>query len=1422
MAQGRRLGAPRAALAAICLFASAASCGTTTPAPRTADAEVHCDKDALAACEGAMAGASGNGARLRGLVDRYAEARAAKDPRDPWGDVWKAVKAPGGPGAVVLLEASGGQNVRIDAATARTVRAPSLPAPVAISRAALLVAMGEAAGIDVIVHVRGPKDEVSEIFPRDPLGPFLAGIAPVIRASAGLDRVADDLALAAAVQRAATHASAFRYVEAAKEADRITALVVAARDPHAEPTLRARYLLALLEGAGIALEPAAPMSRAARLDEPSPTVSPTGTTYGDLLRVRTARDERAAWEALGGRILAAVPEKRREAFSALFRSPETCTPVPSPPMEGVGDLVFASTLAGALSPEIIPGETSKHKHLLPLPAWLERYGALVRAVDGAGTAWAHAPALVQERGEIAGIRLATTPAYRRVTALVGAHLSALGRLEAAFPERFRALALVPLIYARGLLGDEPLRSALGSVLERSVTDRLARAEGARGVFEAAITGALAGSAYPEPIQSAYYAALSRAFSDKLRKDLTRQEGWGVAGLFATEATLRLATGAGGELGTAADEISRALGDPALAYAPAARLARSAARYAALAHARKLDPDADPARLPVERRTARDALREAILGLADGGPQLSERLADDVANLGDGTLAALVGTALDKPASAQPSCDDAASGPSPALQRSLARLGTLRRRILASPAYRKGDTAAVRRVRLLVTLLSDALDLAARPRDKRAAFVVSAGEAERAAREALADWDERAAADALGALHGLVRAYFGAEKNGAASADHAGITRLIASVAALFREGDAGGVALLDALARAEGSRTTGEGIGSVLVGYARSLHALGKRDQADLCFLGIMLASIVADRPPPDDAVALADEQKSPLAFALRFAREVRRARGGASPDPSTYASGMREAMTRACQDPAPADRVLGVMDAIRKAQGGGRGEARAALDAFLVRAEREGLDLPRMSYRYEERTTSKVFNVSLDVSFGAGLLEGSSTFQVGLGVRSPGEPSGALTARLAPAEDPESEGEAARYYLHAAAVAAAYHFLDGDSAHGAADAAKAVEAAVRGVRLGPRALVRPDPVAWAQDARGTLAVTATLAAEAGMPLLAGDLWTVVRGSIPPDASDEAIAEILGKPPLALAGDPAARAALDRASRALTVLAEPLACTEAKVDTGAFSAPRCDAYPLALSLRAGGALKKLPRLPRACGGPLVALDAFLGGLETKTYDPDAFTRAVVELRAAEKPHEAAVLLVRQRQRTHCNPTLLAAARALGRTPSLGGSLRADLLSVAVQCAPPGAEMLDDLTALDAETARLPDRTRNLSLLVFAAELGVQRERWDALGRLAKSPAFVRRWLDAGPRAVLLALLLRRAAAVLNGERTGLGADEHTFTLFCRTLPPGDAAGACAAIEALGKPSVQGEEARKIARQAVIEALAGVAKDRALR
>jgi hypothetical protein len=376
----------------------------------------------------------------------------------------------------------------------------------------------------------------------------------------------------------------------------------------------------------------------------------------------------------------------------------------------------------------------------------------------------------------------------------------------------------------------------------------------------------------------------------------------------------------------------------------------------------------------------------------------------------------------------------------------------------------------------------------------------------------------------------------------------------------------------------------------------------------------------------------------------------------------------------------------------------------------------------------------------------------------------------------------------------------------------------KAIEASVRGLRLGKRRLLRADPIAFAADAKAMLAVDAVLAADAGMPLLAGDLWSLVRGALPADADDHAIDELLETPPFGLRGVASAAPLIERARRTLKILAEPMACTEAKVDASGLETPACDGYPLALSLRAGGALRKLPRLAggKSCAGSLAALDTFLGGIEAGTYDPDAFTRAVEALRAEGRPYDAAVLLARQRRPSHCNPTLLAAARALGRAPSVGPSLRADVLTVAVNCAPEGTSNLDDLATLDAETTRMADPSRNLALLVFTAQLGLQRDNWQPLAHLARSPTFVDRWLDTSPRAVLFALALAQAATVLGGDPRPGPSSDAARDLFCKTLPQPDSARICDTLDALRRPGQTPDILRALARKAVEEALSGVA------
>ena len=1437
--RGKR--AVRAVVSAMALILAAGSCVAPPPPKTKATSDVRCDKAALATCEGAIAAAAREERDLTALLDAYVAARAELDAADRWASLWRDAKSePKARGAksVVLREQLGSDTPSPQVSARKgavEIRTGPLPRPASIDASALLAAMGTSLGWETIVRVPADAKTWTEIFPNDPLRPFMAGLPPVVQDifSRDPEGILDlDLEIAQAVRRAAEHAASFRYVDAAGEAERLSNLLerrsaASERKPshpseEAEPVLRGRYLLTLLESAGIALEPPAgtwisPYPNARSSGPPGPDTLRDGTPYGHLLRVRAAEDDGATWKVVGDAILAAVPEGKREGIRALFGPQEACVAVPPPSFHGPDDLAFAYTMSRALTPSLSLDTT--RNNLLPLAAWLPRYDAFVRTVDEARTTWTHAFALTQQRGELSGISLAQTPTYRRASTLVSAHLAALSQLHQAHPDRMRSMSVVTLAYAPGLVSDATLRDALVDLLRRTIEDRLARAKDASEVFEAAFTGALAATAYPAAIQSAFYTGLVGAFRKKLDGDLARQSGWGVAGLFTADVLVRMLLGERPDLDAAAARIGQALADPSVARRPLARLAASVARYLALGSAGKLDPDAaDPARFPADRKAARDALWEAIAGLGDGAEPMPAGLLDDVVTLGDQTITALARILLDKPAGAEPKCGGGAKGgPSPATRRVLARIGDVRRRILASPAYAKGDGATIRRARLVVTILSDAIDVASPRKNKAApfAFVIPAADADRAVSAGLAAWDERAFADAITSIYGLVRTYLAEPK--ASSIDATRVKSLLSALAAIFRDESAGTpVGLLDALARAAAVETTQGGLDALLVSLSGTLRAQGKQDQADFCLLGGVLVSIATDKPPPDAAITAASSGASELGWALRFAREVFRARHGEPPRASEYAEGMRGAVTRACEDPGAADAVVSVMEAMQLATTGDRAKAREKLDAFLAKAESSGLVMPRMSYRYDEKTVSKVFNVSFDVSFGAGLLEGSSTFQMGLGVRSPGKPEGSFVARLAPIAGPERDTEAARYYVHAAAVAAAYHFLDGDAERGASAASRAIDAAIFGARLGGRSLGPADPKTLAADARAVLAVTAVLAADAGMPLLAGDLWSLVRATLAEDTDDAALRDILSTTPVAFAGMPTAKPLLDRAARALAVLGEPLACTEDKVELGGYEAPACDAYALALSLRAGGALRKLPRIRRgdtgkACAGPLPALDAFLGGMDQKNYDPDAFTRATLELASAGRVYDAALLLARQRQPSHCNPSLLSAARSIGRSKLLGPSLRADTLSVAVNCAPLDDTALDDLAALDADTTALADRSRNLSVLVFATELGLTRDRWDVLVKLARSPTFVSRWLDTTPQASLFALVLAHAVAILAKEPALAEPASRSYDLFCVTLPPADKA-ACEAVRALRQPEADPEARAKRAREAVSAAL----------
>ncbi|WP_437941899.1 hypothetical protein [Sorangium sp. So ce341] len=1446
---------------ALVLGLLAAGCGGASPPGASPAPTARCDPARLDACERALAAALAEGRAPRALALGYVEARAARDEGDPWARLRRDLDRRGGsrPGVAIIVEAGAegaGEAPRGGAADATWIRAAPLPDPGALGADALLLALGEALGYEHLIHARARGGAV-QIFPRDPLGPFMAGLAPIARGDAALARAADDIALAALVRRAFSAAGAFRYVEAARAADALAA-ALKGRDPNDEPALRGRYALQLLGAAGVALEDDGDATGAAGAPSGDPPPAPGGTPYGDLLRVRTARDGRAAWRARGAAVLRAVPADRRAALDDLLGKAPGCGRDLAPPMDGPRDLVFAAALAGALAPGDAAAAPAARAtgssgaappgRRLPLDAWLPRYEALVRAVDQTSTAWAHAPSLLYERGPAPAAGQAGSAVHRRVTELGLAHLAALRALAEAEPRRYRALAQIPLAYSPGVLADERLRDAIVDLTQVAVQRRMADARDPEAVLGAALAGVFAGMSYPPEVQPAHFLALQGALTAKLRGDLTAQAGWGVAGLYAADALVRLLSDQAPDLAFSSAQIERALAPaPALPYPGLAALAASLSRYAALGAAGALDPRAtDAARLPPERRAARDALRRAVAGLAAPGAPGGAAgdadapppgLVEDIAALADGVLAVLLTERSRKPPPAKDACAAAARGPSPEARRALARLGDVRGRILLAPRYRQGDGAWVRRARLLVTLLSDAIDLLAAPgagrapragaEEPRVRFAVPAADAEAAVAAGLADFGDPGLSDALTGGYALARALFSsATADRFAQQSGAPLGRMLRGLSAALGggaaprgagQGGAAGVALLDALASLPASRAEGD-VRGLFVGYARALSALGLRDQADLALLTSLLGAAVLGGPPSPEAVALARERGSRVAWALSYLSEIAKARRGVAPDPSAYADAMRAASDDACQT-ADAGDVLAVMGAVRDFAGGRRAEARDALDRVLASADARGLRVPRMTYRYEEKTATRVFSLSFDVSYGAGLLEGSTGFQLGLGLRTRGAPEGALTAALAPEGSPQSDEDAARAYVGAAALAAAYHFLDGDAERGAAAARRAIAALSFGLRLGPRALRPEQPLAWGRDARALLAIDAQLAAEAGHPFLAGDLWTLVRGLLPPDADDAAVRALLDPLPTGLAAAPGIGPLVARTARSLAAVAAPLACTEAKVELGGYEEPACDAYPLALSLRIADVLGRLPHLRRAGSAAacpaLRSLDGFLTAAERGTYDPDAFTAAVEALRRSGRLYDAGVLLTRQRREGHCGPLVLAAARALGREPALGPALRADLLSVAVRCAAAAldASVVDDVLSLDGETRALPDLGRNLKVVLFATELAVRAERWDVLARLAKQPEFVDRWTGESDDAAATAHLIEAAAAALAGEPPPRRARADGAHARLCGEPPADRAALCADVERLRAGALPDAQRRQRAKEALLRLLA---------
>ncbi|MBK8256359.1 MAG: hypothetical protein IPK82_27280 [Polyangiaceae bacterium] len=1391
------------------------SCGPPESAKVPAAPSSACTGTKLAACEENLARATLAGELTPLDVDVYISARAARE-GDGWADLYSQIPVRDAP-PVLVVDSSGSANLTLN--NVRVVRPQKLPPLEKIQPEILLQAIGKVRGVRHLIWVAEGGQSAVEIFPNDVLAPQMLGVPSFVNVRFSASKVEENIKLAASVNRAFEAAGAFNYKQVAAEADVLQTLLTG-RDPFEEPVLRARYARALFASAGLTWEEPVnlfgadiPVQTPTKQAPPAP--ASTDSAYGDLLRVRLAEDVSKEWTLRSTHILSAISPDRHAHAHAIFGAATACAAfTPPPEMDRLTDVGFAGLLPTALAGAREQAIISASQPGLVLSNWYERYERLVERVEKSQLVWLHISSLLRQRGELPGVSSAGSPTYKKVTQLGLKHIQGLRDLSEEQPTRYQSSAELPLAYSPGLLGDPSLTSALIDLTQASTKNKLAVASQPGPIAGTLLIGAFAGMTYPPAIQSAHYLALQSAFAAKIKGDLLQQTGWGAAALFAIDAVVRVVADLGPNLAFSSDQIVRALSDPKLPLANVAAVVSAVAKYAALAKDKPLAAIVTAAQSTPERAAARETLRKAIVGMGNNG-EAPASLADEITSLADGLIAVLTVRLHEKSPSSATCSDKSKSASDIEVEHALGKLNSIRQKIVSSPTFKSGDNLWTRRARLLVVALSDGMDfLAPIKAGKKRDLTLSAAQVETALTQALKEWEDPGARDALVGVYSLVR--FFAAGDPAKRFDTGGpyLSKALGGIGRFLRTGGPSGApSMLDALAEMSGRPGGPDDLARTLIGYADTFYQKNLPDQADLFLLSGLLLSSVRKTPPPNEALTLAAKHKSRIEWALNLFAEVNSAEKLGKIDISKFA----ESSDKAARDLCSAGRTGDVVDVLRAVSLFGEGkrkEARALLDTTLRRAETEGLVVPKLNYNYSEKYDRKVFSLSFALTQGTAFISGGNTFHVGLGISTLSEKSNRLTTSAASAEDTASE--TAHFYVQVAGLSAAYHYLDGDVEAGSKAARKAVLALANGVRLGARSITR-DRRDWAKDARAVLALNAQLAADTKSPFLAGDLWTVVKESLPTDFRDDEVSQVLASAPFGLAGVKDVEAPLTRARKALQLVAAPLSCTQAKVETSAYEQASCDTYPTALGLRIADVLGKMPHYKKTPDGKgaeceaLASLDAFLTSAERGAYDPDAFTKAVEQLRGAGKPDEAAALLARQRKPEHCNPTLLAAARTLGRSPALPSMVKADMFTVAINCAgvSNGAGLEKDLSDLDLETRFLADPIRNLKVLFFAAELALKTDKGDLLYSLVQDPHFLDRFLNLHGNAVAAALLFHHGGHVLTGKPFDLAQTEGAYSLICTSFPSPERKAECDDLKAIRASDRASSAAKKLAEGALL-------------
>jgi hypothetical protein len=1406
---------PPIALGAIAALSAILPGCTTEPArPGTKAASLAaCSTDAIETCEAALASAVDDGRDVTDALAAYAKARASADPAV--GEALERLRARRG-GAVVVRIAGAKVTTSLP-----TVDVASAPKPKSISETELWVAIAEASNVGFLAVVR-PDGSVARYFPHDPLRPMMGALpAGVVDPKApNLDA---DAKVEEALRAASSAAKAFDYVKAADAIDRLDALLEG-RDPFDAVTLRGQVF-----SNALALSRPAPSSTD---DKPTPP-KPDGpapaayeTPYLDLLRVRMDRRS-IEWPRRRERIVAAFPQDRRDAIRALYDPSPGCTFAPPPDIAREGDLLFASLLSRSL----LPSRAKAPLGRVPLEVWYPRYAAFLDTVERTGNGWLELGLLMTERGQSSGIVPAGAEVHKRATALALKHARALKLLADQRPGRV-GVGQVGFFLAPGNLLDEPVRKEVVDLTQIAARTNMNQAKEPGEVAIAALTGVLGGMQMPPDLREAHFTALQAAFTAKLRGELGKKTGWGMALLHVLDGSYRTAFDQAPNLKATAEAVSFALEtDPKIEQPGLASLTASIARYVALAADQGLGTAIPEGKdLLPGRAQARASLERAIASLGDGDGAPRE-LSKNVADLADETIATValaIAAETKKPdgakadakkgerkADAKNACSSGPQWtPDPKTRRSLDKLRDLRRKILSDKAFTTGDGAWVKRARLVVLLLSDAIDVASDTNLPAPRFAISDADGERYVKTALDGWVPYAGVgDTLAGSFAAYRGLMGKGKDFFLGAQGAtALRKVLSGLGAFFASDTSGtieGAELLTLLAPKAG-RPEAELV-PVLIDVARDLYAHQKAKQADMLLLATLVVTQLRKVPPLAEAVKLAQDNHSHALWALEFARELSEGSRGEPMHADAFVPDLKAAVTDACGI-ASVDDLGAVIAGMDDFRAGRRKEGRAKLEKVLTEARDKAFTVPRFSFAFQQETKSRAMSLTIELGLGSGLLSGANTFSVGAGAKTAGEPTLKLAVTVDNPDVKRALDDTARYYIATSALAGVYHFLDGDVEAGEIAAARTLGAATQRTWLGVPG-VTDDPTSWSADARGTLAVLAELAAESGRPLLAGDLLSLVKASLGSAADKETVKGMLDPVPLGLVGIKDLGPIIDRTRTLLDETFSQQPCVHAKDITSKFEKAQCGDYPTALALRVADSVHVLPTLsagPKGQAGAcpdLAALDGFLVPAQKETYEPDKFLDAVGHLAEAGKSYDAAVLLTKHRRPDHCSAAVTEKISALADKMKGAPVARADLLSALVNCttgAPP-PEVARSLGVLDEELLKVGDPMRSAQLSLFAAALTLKTGSSEPLAAVALRPGFLDRWRRQNPEVLTVALAIDHAASILAGKPVKVDETARDFALLCSESPPADRAQLCKLVGDLRAKGSTPDELKKSAK-----------------